>query len=91
MLSKPKRNPDVETRFLPDGHVVLFSRKTNWAHTLTPLAAIAWEFCDGETAMDEIIVNVCSTAEASDANTKVQLVELIAELEQNGLLDEKNL
>jgi len=45
-MIRPKRNPNVQTKMLPDGHVVIFSNDSDWAHTITPLAAIAWEYCD---------------------------------------------
>lgn len=52
---KPIRNPAVRTKVLPDGHVVLMSDESEWAHTITPVGGIAWEFCDGNNTFDEII------------------------------------
>ncbi|HEY9713104.1 MAG TPA: hypothetical protein V6C72_06520 [Chroococcales cyanobacterium] len=92
-LTRPKRNPDVETKMLPDGNVVLFSTKNEWAHTITPLAAVAWEYCDGNNDLAEIIerVKAISSTEGlvgSDADHSLsELIEaLLEELADSGLL-----
>jgi hypothetical protein len=89
----PRRNPEIETKLLPDGHAVLFSKQTNWAHTITPLAAVAWEFCDGNHSMDEISSQVAEIA--ADPNFSVDLKtvvnDLIRELTDAGLLQEDSL
>lgn len=71
----PRRNPEVKTTLLPDGYVVLFSTKTDWAHTLNPLGALVWEFCDGEHSVADIIT---------------ELKELVCDLPEDGLSDQVN-
>lgn len=84
---KPIRNPSVQTKLLPDGHVVLFSQENDWAHTLTPLAGIAWEYCDGELSEDEIVKVVADAAgSSSDGEIKENLQSLFTELRESGLL-----
>lgn len=89
-MMKPKRNPDIETKLLPDGHVVIFSNKSDWAHTVTPLAAIAWEFCDGEHSVDEITKCVIECAKIDGPLSQIQpeITQLLNELEQSGLLSD---
>lgn len=83
----PKRNPDIETRMLPDGHVVIFSNKSDWAHTVTPLAAIAWEFCDGEHSIEDISKCVQEYANNADAESlQGTISDLVSELAQSGLV-----
>ncbi len=51
---KPKRDPEITVETLLDGYIVLFNQRTSRACTLTPLAALIWEFCDGTNTLDEI-------------------------------------
>jgi len=86
-LQKIQRNPDIETKILPDGHVVLFSAKNDWAQTVTPLAGIAWEFCDGSKSAEEIAQDVLATTNLeSNIELKGQLISIIKEFEDNGLV-----
>lgn len=85
-MLRPKRNPDVQTKMLPDGHVVIFSKENDWAHTITPLAAIAWEYCDGNHSVDEIVE--CVRAFTTDGDIKPAICELLNELAQGGLVSD---
>lgn len=83
----PRRNPDVKTTLLPDGYVVLFSTKTDWAHTLNPTGALVWEFCDGQHSVDELVSEVAGLLAGSDRKllrTEVEL--LLQELLAAGLV-----
>ena len=86
------RDPDVETSLLPDGHVVLVSSKTEWAHTLTPIAALAWEFCDGTNSVANIVDFIKEIPEISvDATLSEQIVVLLQELVDAGFLNTQQL
>lgn len=91
MMMRPKRNPDVHTKMLPDGHVVIFSKQSDWAHTITPLAAIAWEFCDGEHSVDEIVNQVLAYSEQA-VSTELQpaICALLNDFAQGGLVSDTN-
>jgi hypothetical protein len=52
---KPKRRPEFEVNMLVDGSLVLFNNKTSIACTLTPLAALVWEYCDGAHTFSDIV------------------------------------
>ncbi|HEY9868319.1 MAG TPA: PqqD family protein [Candidatus Obscuribacterales bacterium] len=86
----PKRNPDVKTTLLPDGYVVLFSTKTDWAHTLNPTGALVWEFCDGQHSVDELVSAVAGLLAGSDPERlRTEVESLLQELLAAGLvLDE---
>lgn len=90
-MMRPKRNPDVHTKMLPDGHVVIFSKQSDWAHTITPLAAIAWEFCDGEHSVDEIVNQVLAYSEQA-VSTELQpaICALLNDFAQGGLVSDTN-
>ena len=83
---KPKRIPDIETKMLPDGHVVIFSKTSDWAHTITPLAAIAWEYCDGEHSVDEIVARVLEYANGDSQNLQPEISALLTDFAQSGLI-----
>lgn len=83
---KPKRIPDVETKMLPDGHVVIFSKSSDWAHTITPLAAIAWEYCDGEHSVEQIVERVLEYANGDSTNLQPEISELLSDFAQSGLV-----
>ncbi len=83
----PVRNPNVKSKLLPDGHVVLFAQDHDWAHTLSPLGGIAWEYCDGEHSVDEIVQFVAETAGVqSSTEFKSGITQLFEELCGSGLL-----
>ncbi len=83
---KPKRTPDIETKMLPDGHVVIFSKTSDWAHTITPLAAIAWEYCDGEHSVDEIVQCVLEYAKGDAKDLHPAINDLLTDFAQSGLV-----
>ena len=85
---KPIRNPDIETKMLPDGHVVIYSTNSDWAHTITPLAAIAWEYCVGEHSLDEIVDCVRQLANLDSESNDIQpaITELLNDFARSGLV-----
>ena len=87
MTSKPNRQPGIQTRSLIDGYVVVFSETTNQASTLTPLAGIVWEFCDGSNSVDDIVQELQSIKEISaEVDLKTQVQELVNEFIKTGLV-----
>jgi hypothetical protein len=87
VAAKPVRSPDVETKILPDGHVVLFCEKSNWAHTLTPVGALVWEFCDGENDLESIITSLGKIKELNGAvGLREETIELLQELTDAGFI-----
>ncbi len=81
----PRRNPDVKTTLLPDGHIVLFDEKTNWAMTLNPMGALIWEFCDGNHTASQIEQEITSlTDQHNDLDQNIE--SLLKELSESGLI-----
>ncbi|MBY0359200.1 MAG: PqqD family protein [Candidatus Obscuribacterales bacterium] len=80
----PRRMEGIQSTLLPDGHVVLFDSRSDWAETLNPAAAIIWEYCDGQTSLAEmgsIIAEISKRPNSLD-ETKA----LIDELHNQGLI-----
>lgn len=80
------RNQDIKTTLMPDGHVVLFNSKTEWAQILNPIGALVWEFCDGLTPSPEMVKQVASLIEDDSPKLKDDINSLIKELLENGLI-----
>lgn len=78
-----KRNPDVKTKILPDGHIVLFSANSDRGFTLSPMAAIAWEFFDGAHSIEEIANKCSAIAEPADSTSLSEDICILV----NGLTD----
>jgi hypothetical protein len=84
---KPKRDPELEVNTLPDGHIVVFNARTNLACTLTPLAALVWEFCDGSNSLEEIVQQLDSIEDLPKVQSmKVDVEKLVQEFEDSGLV-----
>lgn len=86
----PIRNSDITTRLLPDGRVVLYNPKTMYAHVLSPLGSIIWEFCDGDHSVDEIIVETAELIGETQQDVPQEIESaasaFIADLEKVGLV-----
>jgi len=84
----PKRRIDLKSTLLPDGCLVIFDETTEWAHTVSPLGAMAWELSDGQHTTKEIVDEIIVlTAESLDKKQlEAEVLQLIAELSENGLL-----
>jgi hypothetical protein len=91
MGRKLRRSDLITTKTLPDGHAVLVSKRTNWASTITPLAALAWEFCDGENTIEQIVEKIKLIPELqlqSDLTDEVSA--LLEDLVDAGFLEEES-
>jgi hypothetical protein len=84
----PKRRSDVKSILLPDGCLVIFDESTEFAHTVSPIGAMAWELSDGEHSTGDIVTEINELTESllePEVLTK-QVHELLNELKENGLL-----
>lgn len=79
----------MESTSLPDGMVILVNKKTSWAHTLTPLGALVWEFCDGDNSVEEIVASIKSIPEVGERSALDQEVnELVQQLDNEGFFED---
>jgi hypothetical protein len=87
MTEKFKRHPNIIARVLPDGYVLLEILGTDSVHTLTPLAGMVWEFCDGENTLDEVIAQINQIEQVQAApNLREQVAELLGEFQKSQLV-----
>lgn len=89
--TKPKRSQEMESTSLPDGLVILVNKKTSWAHTLTPLGALVWEFCDGQNSVEEIVSNLKAIPEVGTRPTlDEEVAELVKQFDEEGFFHDVN-
>lgn len=87
MSTKPRRDPGLKVTVLPDGHVAVYSPSTNCACTLTPIAALVWEFCDGNNTADGIVEQITAIDGVPDSGSlKAEVEKLLKEFSDSGLL-----
>lgn len=83
----PLRNPDIESKLLPDGYLVLFNTKTDWAHTINPSAALVWEFCDGRHTVADIVTELTAILQPADSGALMaEVTNLVETLSREGIL-----
>lgn len=83
-----QRMSDIKTTLMPDGHVVLFNTKTEWAQVLNPVGALVWEYCDGVTSLNEMIEEIASLLETDKNSLEDDVCLMLKELLSNGLIQE---
>jgi len=89
-MINPKRDDQIETTLLPDGHVVLVPKQSDWAHTLSPLGALVWEFCDGTNSVNEIVALVRTIPGIGERHSlEEEITALIAEFREDGFLSDQ--
>lgn len=82
-----QRNDEIKTTLMPDGHVVLFNSKTEWAQVLNPVGALVWEFCDGSTSVADMVDEIAGLLQVEDKSTlQNDINSLISELVKLGLI-----
>jgi Coenzyme PQQ synthesis protein D (PqqD) len=84
VCNEPARRYDMRGELLPDGCVAVHSQTDNQVHTLSPLAGLIWEFCDGKHSLVQIVDKV-SAASGIDISSE-QAARLLNELGDAGLL-----
>jgi hypothetical protein len=84
----PHRNSDVRGTLLEDGHLILLDPQTSWAHTLNPMAAVIWEFSDGEHTLTEIAneINVLGRKTGATIIDQPAVEKLVHDLIEGGLM-----
>jgi len=83
--SHPQARAEVEMHVLPDGSSLLFDPVESEGHVLSPIGALAWDYCDGALSCAEIAAEIAALIPAvSEARGAV--LELLDEFSERGLL-----
>jgi Coenzyme PQQ synthesis protein D (PqqD) len=65
---------------------VLLDPRSGRYYSLTDVGARIWELCDGQRTLDEITREIAAEYEAAPETIRADIVELLQELESEGLL-----
>ena len=79
-------HPDVQYSLLDD-EAVLLNLHTGFYHSLNPLGTTIWTMCDGSRSLKEILTSICSRYDVQEDTAKHDLIQLMTQLNQEGLVD----
>ncbi len=83
--TRPQARPEIEMHVLPDGSSLLFDPVESAGHVLSPIAALAWDYCDGALRCDEIAGEIAAL-DPHLAETRAGILKLLDEFAGRGLL-----
>lgn len=69
-----------------EGETVLLDLSTGRYYTLNHLGSIIWEYCTGHNTVSDIHANLCSRFEVTPERALDDLIALINQLVQEGLI-----
>ncbi len=81
----PQRNSDVRIT-VQDGESVLFNWNTGHSHTLNVLASTVWQQCTGTQSVERILSALFETFDVTAAQAQSDLLDVLVQLQQDGLL-----
>jgi hypothetical protein len=82
---RPKGREDLLKRDLDDG-CVLYDEKTSQVYTLNTTAALIWEYCDGNTTIEEIAEEIASAGNLNKDEAIKDVQKTIADFNEKALL-----
>jgi len=82
---KPAHNPSLAWREI-DGSVVIISPADSMVHELNSTAGFIWKHTDGKRAAEEIASLLTAEFDVSAESALLDTLELLAVLEENGLV-----
>jgi Coenzyme PQQ synthesis protein D (PqqD) len=83
-----KGNPDVQATNM-DGETVLLDLSTGRYYTLNRLGSLIWELCTGEQTISDIHAVLCNRFDVAPERALDDLVTLVNQLTQEGLLQQE--
>lgn len=81
----PKQNEDVHGTLL-DGETVLLNLSTGRYYTLNAVGSAIWNLCRGDRSLAQILSMMCEGFDVSVGQAQEDLLDLVMQLEQEGLL-----
>lgn len=87
LSSRVRRCNEVKTTLLPDGYIALVHRESNLSMIIPPMAALAWEFCDGEMLIELIVEEILNLVEVENRESlEAEVLQLFNELARDEFL-----
>lgn len=87
LTSHPKRNEQVLTQRAADGAFFLFDLNRGEFYALNDVGERVWELSDGGHSVSDLILILCQEFEAPPEMIEADVVELLASLVDEGLLE----
>ena len=81
----PKQNEDVHSTTL-DGESVLLNLSTGRYYTLNGVGSLVWDQCTGTHSLDHILSAISERFDVACQQAQTDLVDLVIQLRQEGLL-----
>lgn len=81
----PKQNEDVHSTVL-DGESVLLNLSTGRYYTLNAVGSVVWEQCTGARSLGSILSRISERFDVTSQQAQSDLVDLVIQLCQEGLL-----
>ena len=81
-------SPDVQGSTM-EGETVLLNLSTGRYYTLNRLGSVIWEHCTGQSTISDIHAALCDRFEVAPERALDNLVSLVNELIQEGLLQQE--
>lgn len=83
-----RRSPDVQGTSM-EGETVLLDLNTGYYYTLNWLGSVIWERCTGHSTISDIHAVLCDRFEVASERALDDLVALVTQLIQEGLLQQQ--
>lgn len=81
-----RRNEQVVTQAAADAFF-LFDLKRGEYYSLNDVGHRVWQLCDGSRSVDDLVSIICQEFEAPSEAVKADVLELLADLVAEGLLE----
>lgn len=81
----PQRNSNVRIT-VQGGESVLLNWNTGHSHTLNVLASVVWQQCTGTQSVERILSTIFETFDVTAAQAQSYLLDVLVQLQQDGLL-----
>ena len=82
--ARPKRNPKIISR--EDEERLLYNSANGDIKVINKTAALMWDLCDGEHAIDEILVEIVKSFEVEKDTARKDLTNFLNTMEQLGFI-----
>ena len=84
--SLPKQAEGVVGRRGPDEVMILLDTSSGEYFTLNEVGGRIWELCDGTRSVADIVATLVTEYDASSDDLRPDVLELLGELDSNGLV-----
>lgn len=81
----PKQNEDVHSTVL-DGESVLLNLSTGRYYTLNAVGSVVWELSRGDRSLAHVVSTICGKFDVTVRQAQDDLLDLVVELAQEGLI-----